>query len=127
MKITTEDNVKQFILYRINAIYIGFDDNVKVKLDQISDWDFDFDKIELSTIEFTNVSNDVELESHFIGNKPNKIIHMHIDALGLLPERDEECRIFYDIPCNMHIRRLKMNGDMTDCGGMFVELEGFLK
>lgn len=127
MKITTEDNVKQFILYRINAIYIGFDDNVEVKLDQISDWDFDFDKIELSTIEFTNVSNDVELESHFVGNKLNKIIYIHIDALGLLPERDEECRVFYDIPCNMYIRRLKMNGDMSDCGGMLVELEGSLK
>lgn len=125
MKVTTGNNVKQFSLSRIKAVYIGFDDNTEVTLNQIVDYDIDLDRIDCSTIEFTNTLDNVEIENHF--SKNSHIICVRIDGIGYLPDSDKETTVFYDIPCDMKIRRLRMNGDIGTCQNMFVGLEGIVK
>lgn len=127
MKITTENNVSEFILDKINNVYIGFDDT-EIILKDIVEYDIDLDRVDCSTIEFTNAFSNVELENYFIGNKNNNIIYVHIEASGIVME-NYVCRnidVYYDIPCKMTIRRLRSHGNYKDAGNMFVQLEGFV-
>ena len=126
MKITTENNVKQYVLYRVNNVYIGFDDNIEVKLDQVTEFDIDLDSIDYSTIRFTNVLNNIEIANHFKSDKKNHIIYVHIEAIGVLPGDGQEVKVFYDIPCDMNIRRFRLNGCFNQ-PNMFIELEGIVK
>lgn len=127
MKITTENNFKQFALDRINKVYIGFDDNVEVKLEHVIDYDIDLDKIEYSTIELTNSLSDVKLINHFKGNSNSKIIYLKIKAIGIALDDYKYIDVLYDIPCDMVIRRLRTNGGHDECSSMFIELEGVVK
>ena len=127
MKVTVENNVEKFILESIKTVCIGFDDNTEVTLRAIVDYDIDLDKIESSTIGLTNAFTDVEIENHFRGNKHNQIIYIHIYARGVDNLSGECLDVFYDIPCDMVIRRLRMNGDNREVGTMFIELEGFIR
>ena len=125
MKVTTENNAKQFALDRIKKVYIGFDDNIEVTLNYIKDYNIDLDRIDCSTIEITNALDNVEIENHF--SKDSHIIYVHIEASGVLIESDEIIDVFYDIPCDMKIRRFKISADVGTCQDMFVELEGIVK
>ena len=126
MKVTTENNVKQYILHTINNVYIGFNDNVEVVLNQITEFDIDLDGANNSTIEFkTDISN-IELANYF-SNKKNHIIYVRMEATGMNIESQTDVKVYYDVPCNMIIRRLRFDGDNSYCGGMLVELEGFVK
>lgn len=128
MKITTEDNVKVYILDRINKVYIGFDDNTEVELNQITEHDIDLDNIDISTISFGNLLFDVEIQNHFKGNKSNHVIHIHIEAIGIDPVNTNQFNVFYDIPCDMKIRRFATNRHCREVlGDMFIELEGVVK
>ena len=120
MKVTVENNINEYILNRIKNVYIGFDDNVEVKLDQISDYDINLDKIDSSIIELTNILGNVELQNHFKGK--SRIIYVHIEFVGIDITGEQEFKVLYDIPCDMVIRNLRI------CSGdMFVELEGIVK
>ena len=127
MKVTVENNVEKFILESIKTVCIGFDDNTEVALREIVDYNIDLDKIESSTIWLTNAFTDVEIENHFRGNKHNQIIYVHIYARGVDNISGERLDVFYDIPCDMVIRRLRINGDNREVGTMFIELEGFIR
>ena len=127
MKVITENNVKNFILDKICKVYIGFDDNIEVKLDSIIDYDLDLDKIECSTIGFTNMFNNVEIENHFRRNRRNHIIYVNIEAVGYIMDQNKYIKVYYDIPCDMSIRNLKISGEQDSVGNMYVELEGFVK
>ena len=129
MTVTTENNIKQYVLYKIKTLRIGFDDNTEVKLDQITNYELNLDKIDTSTIELTNMLGNIELENHFIGNKRNRIIYVYIEAVGVDALTSQEFKVFYDIPCDMIIRRLKIYNCCSNSsyGDMFVELEGIIK
>ena len=126
MTITTENNVKQYILHRIEKVYIGFDDNTEVVLKDVAEYDIDLDKNEYSTIELTNVFNDAVLENHFKGNKKNRVIYVHIEFSAVTLDH-EFIKAFYDIPCDMIIKRLRANSDRVEVGDMFISLEGYVK
>lgn len=126
MKVTTENNVRQFILKQIESVYIGFDDNIEVKLSNIVDYDIDLNRTSYSTIDLTDVLHDVQIENHF--NKNSKIIHIHIEGKGVVVEDcDKEFDVLYDIPCDMKIIKFRTTGSFTECGNMFIELEGIVK
>lgn len=127
MKITIENNAKEYFIDRIQNVYIGFDDNVEVKLNQIVEYDIDLDNTDCSTIEFRNAFNSTEIENHFKGNSKNHIIYIRIELLAVNPIDMKNLKVFYDIPCNMVIKRLKSYGDYTEIGGMHIELEGVIK
>lgn len=127
MKVTVENNVEKFILESIATVCIGFDDNTEVTLREIMDYDIDLDKIESSTIGLTNAFTDVEIENHFRGYKRNQIIYVHIYARGVDNLSGERLDVFYDIPCDMVIRKLRINGGNREIGSMFIELEGFIR
>ena len=127
MKVIVENNVKQFVLDRINKVYIGFDDNVEVSLDQIIDYDIDLDRVDCCSIGFTNAISDVEMINHFKGDNKSKIIYVKIEATGMSISDCRKNDVLYDIPCEMIIRRLRTNGEINNIGNMFVELEGFVK
>lgn len=125
MKVITKDNVKQFIFDKIQRVYIGFDDNTKVKLEQISEFDIDLDKFGTSTIEVTNGLHDIEIKNQF--SKNNHVVSVYIEAKGAKLQDCEPIDIFYDIPCDMKIRRLRINGDYESYPDMFIMLEGIVK
>lgn len=127
MKVTTKNNEKQFILDEIKAVYIGFDDNTEVKLNRITEYDIDLDKIEESFIELTNAAVDVEIENHFVGNKNNHIIYVDIEALGFEIGSCKTVEVSYNITCDMHIRKLRTHGEYKEATSMFIQLEGFIK
>jgi hypothetical protein len=134
MKVITDNNVKQFILDRIDKVYIGFNDNIEVTLKHITDYDIDLDKIEYSTIEFANALSDKEMINHFKGNSNSKIIYVKIKATGItlddevsLSLDDKWIDVLYDIPCDMVIRKLRIDGGVNECSRMVVELEGAVK
>lgn len=126
MKITTDDNIEQFILLDLIKVCITFDDDVEVKLNNIIDYDIDLNKIESSTIELTTESSSVDIENRFKGKKSNHINLIHIEAKGYVGDENKDINVFYDIPCNMTIRRLRINGCYEGVGKMFVSLEGFV-
>lgn len=127
MKVKTERNIKEFILHKINKVFIGFDDNIEVELNNIVDYDIDLDNIEYSTIGVTNFLSNKEIENHFVGNKTKDIIYVRIEAEGIIPHSAELIDVFYNIPCDMKIRRLRFSGDNNGQGNMFIELEGFVR
>lgn len=126
MKITTEDNVKNYILSHIKYVYIGFDDNTEVMLPGVKEYDIDLDKVDYSTIELTNAFGNTEIENHF--SKHNRVIYVHIEACAVVLESSEKMiDVFYDIPCDMKIKRLRINNDIDSCNEMFIQLEGAVK
>lgn len=128
MKITTENNVKNFILDRIKNVYIGFNDNVEVKLNSITDFDIDLSDGYNSTIELTNTFENIEIINHF-NSTNSRIIYVYIEAIGICM-RDcagYDIDVYYDIPCDMKISRLRIDGDLHETGNMLVELEGLVK
>ena len=126
MKITIDDNIEQFILLDLIEVCITFDDDSEVKLNNITDYDIDLNKIENSTIELTTEFSSAELENRFKGKKINHINLIHIEAKGYVAGEDKDINVFYDIPCDMTIRRLRINGCYEEVGKMFVSLEGFV-
>ena len=126
MKVTIENNGKEFILCKIESVHIGFDDNTEVKLSNIVDYDIDLNRGNYSTISFTDVFHNVQIENHF--SKNSKIIYIHINGKGLADrDFDNEINVLYDIPCDMKIIRFRTDGNPTECGSMFIELEGIVK
>lgn len=125
MKVTVENNVKEYILDKIKDVYIGFNDNVEVRLNQIIDYDIDLNNEHDSTISFTNALNNVEMENHFKGKK-SRIIYVRIDAIGWNPD-ESSFDVFYDIPCDMKIKNLRISGEYDGFGDMHVELEGVVR
>jgi len=128
MKMTAENNTEQFVLDDINTVYIGFDDNTEVKLDKIIEYDIDLDKIEHSFIELTNAETDTEIVNHFVGNKKNHVIYVDVKGKGFDIKNNKEIDVYYKIPCNMHMRKLRTHGECREeVGRMFIQLEGFIK
>lgn len=127
MKVTVENNVNEYVLDRIKNVYIGFDDNTEVKLNQIVDFNIDLDNIDISTISLTNALENVEIINHFKGNKINDIFYVCIEAFALNPIDCNVLKVSYDIPCEMKIKRLRTDGGTGRCGEMYFELEGFVK
>ena len=125
MKVTTENNVKEYVLNRIENVHIGFNDNAEITLNHITEYNIDLDSIDYSTISFANAINNIEIENHFKNNKKSRVIYIHIDAIGYLIENGKEVKVFYDIPCDMIIRRFRLNGSSC-CENMYVELEGIV-
>ena len=129
MKITTEYyDVQNFILNRIDKIYIGFNDNIDVKLTNITEYDINLNNECSSTIEFSNVFTNIELANHFRSN--SRIIYVRIEAFGIIADKNnygKHTAVFYDIPCNMVISRLRISRNSDDCSEMYVELEGLVK
>ena len=126
MKVTVENNVKQYILDKINKVYIGFNDNTEVKLDAIEEFYIDLSN-DYSTIELTNVFEDIEIINHFNSIKPTSIIYVHIEAIGWFFKDgtgNECCGVYYDIPCDMKIGKLRIDGAEHN---MSIELEGIVK
>ena len=127
MKVITENNVNEYILDRIKKVYIGFDDNIEVELNNIIEYDIDLDNIDMSMLEFTNSLFNTEIENRFNEKKSNHIIYVHIEAIGFIPSKNKSIDVFYDIPCDMKIRRYRTNASYRDIGNMFIELEGIVK
>ena len=64
----------------------------------------------------------------FKSKKSNRVIYIHIEATGMMIDTHKEVNVFYDIPCDMRIRRYRIDGyTMGEVGSMFIELEGFVK
>lgn len=127
MKTIVENNIKAYFIDRVNKIYIGFDDNAEVELNQIMDYDLDLDNECDSTISFVSAFNDREIENRFKGRKSNHVIYVRMDVIAINPYDAEELKIFYDIPCDMKIRRLRVSGKSNCSDNMYIELEGIVK
>ena len=100
MKITTDNNIDQFILLDLNKVYITFDDDSEVKLNNITDYDIDLNKIENSTIELTTEFSSAELENRFKGKKINHINLIHIEAKGYVAGEDKDRMITLELIIN---------------------------
>ena len=130
MKVTTENNVKNFILNRINKVYIGFNDNIEVSLNDVIGYDVDLCDGYNSNIELTSVTENVEIINYFKSHKRTRIIYVRIEAQGFSTDKEtckEFCKVFYDIPCDMKINRLRIDGCINDCSKMVIELEGLVE
>ena len=121
--IVTTDNNKQFVLDKIEKVLITFTDGTKVTLNAITDFEVDLDTTNYSEIDITNALFDKELQNHFKSYRPNKINGIFIDGKGINLENYEETKISYTIPCDMYIRRLRLNSDLGS-SSMRVVLEG---
>ncbi len=123
MKLVTNNN-KQFILDRIKNIILLFTDDTKITLSEITDFNLDLDSINCSEIDITNALFNKELQNHFKGYKKNKIKEIWIEGIGFSLDDCKGQQILYDIPCNMYIRRLIINGNIGTSSSMQVVLEG---
>lgn len=123
MKVTSEIN--DYVLHNLHSMCILFDDKTEVELNHICSYDIDLDKIESSIINFVSHINNKELQNHFLNNKKNKITHIHMKFTGSDCDEGQWCDVFYDIPCNMMIRKVRSLQDGWDeVGKVTVELEG---
>ena len=118
MKLTS--NKDQFAFKKINKINIRFTDGYEVVLNCIKEHYFDFDKTDSSYIEVMNTLVDKELFNRFCID--DDIIYLHID--GECIDETNTDTITLDIPCNMRITKLRMNGDIENATEMSIQLEG---
>ena len=122
MKLTTDDNVDEFLMSDINKVYITFTNKEEVILKSITDWDINLDPINYSTISFTNAFQNKELIQHF--DKKEIVEFIHIEGRGIKADDHNYIDLFYDIPCHMKIQRVCVDGGYSNCGKTFVEFEG---
>lgn len=123
MKMTSEIN--KFIFDRIYKIILCFQDEHEIILEQIFDWDFDFDKMDSSCIDFTNVIIDKELFERFCVDDNIVSIHIEGKCVDILAANGDIVMI--DVPCNMRIRGLRINGSYDTGTNMSVQLEGMVQ
>ena len=128
MKVTVEDNVKDYILDKIIKMCLTFDDDTEVWLIDIQDIDMSLDKIDTSYINFTTIVHSVQLENYF--SKKNYIKRIYTENTyaditdGVATEVKED--MIYEFPCHMQIRKLGINNSLDEVPNMYVELEGFV-
>lgn len=122
MKVTTEDNVKSFILIRFNTGYIRFSDNTEATINMITDYDIDLNKQEPSSIWLTSMGCNPKIKNPFKENK--RVVYVHVEATAFDPESSKDITVSYDIPCDMEIIRWRIYGDNESDGQMFIALEG---
>lgn len=125
MKVT--NNYKQFVCDRICKVILCFEDGCEVTLDQVNEWDFDFDRCSCSYIDLTNLLVDKELVERFGTNKEHiKLIHIEGTEYGLCSVIKDNV-VAIDVQCNMFIKKLRLNGDLENTIKMKVQLEGTVK
>lgn len=125
MKVTSDN--KQFMMTRVNKVILQFSDDYEIILNQIEEWDFDFDKADCSQIELKNLLIDKDICNRFNTEK-DRIKFIHIEGCGIDPQLcHKDDIVMFDIQCQMIIRNLRICGETDSCGYMVVELEGVVK
>lgn len=120
MKMSSDMN--KFIFDRVYKIILRFQDEYEIILDQISEWNFDFDKNDKARIDFINVIVNKEIFDRFCID--DNIIFLHIEGKGMDMLAEKDNVVMIDVPCNMYIRKVKMNGGFDSVTDMYVHLEG---
>lgn len=126
MNISIKKDSKKYFIHDVKQVDIEFDDGCKVSLDQISQYDLDFDNNTNSIISFTSIFDNRELENRFNGRQSNRVVCVQIDANAVDIDGDEFL-VLYNIPCDMKIRRLNCRWKYDNYSHMRVELEGVVK
>ena len=119
MKLTA--NAEQFIFSNIKKVIIEFIDGYRVTLNSIKEHYIDFRKNEKSRIEIQNIFIDKELFNRFCTD--DDIAYLYIEGTGGDLYGNEVTGVF-DIPCDMRIKGIRINGDVTTATEVYVCLEG---
>lgn len=122
MKMTSD--IKKFIFNRVYKIILRFQDEREIAMEQIIDWDFDFDQIDESCIDFTNAIVDKEIFDRFSTDDNIILLHIEGKSVDMLAINDNV--VMMDVPCNMHIRKVRINGSFDTAANMNVQLEGMV-
>lgn len=120
MKLTSDDN--QFVFDKINKIVIQFIDGYEVTLKHIKEHYFDFEKKENSRIEVANTFIDKELFNRFCID--DDITYLYIEGIGSNLADKNTVTGTFDIPCNMRISGIRLDGNLDTATEMSIRLEG---
>lgn len=119
MKLTAD--AEQFIFCDIKRVVIEFMDGYKVTLNSIKEHYIDFQKDEKSRIEIQSNFMDKELFNRFFTD--DDIAYLYIEVTGGDLDGNEVTGVF-DIPCDMRIKAIRMDGDVESATKIYVCLEG---
>ena len=122
MKLTIEDNFKEFVFDHVKSVILTFEDNTEIKLSQVTDIDIDLNRLSKSYIYVTSAIDDSELENCY--SKDKRITHVYLEPHSVNIMDCNYIKSFYDIPCDMKINRLRF-GCSKEPGDMYFELEGW--
>ena len=102
MNISIKKDSKKYFIHDVKQVDIEFDDGCKVSLDQISQYDLDFDNNTNSIISFTSIFDNRELENRFNGRQSNRVVCVQIDANAVDIDGDEFL-VLYNILFYYHV------------------------
>ena len=119
---TLKINSEQFTIHKVNKIVIQFIDGYEVTLKHIKEHYFDFEKKENSRIEVANTFIDKELFNRFCID--DDITYLYIEGIGSNLADGNTVTGAFDIPCNMRISGVRMDGNLDTATEMSIRLEG---
>lgn len=119
MKLTA--SAEQFIFTNIKKVIMEFTDGYKITIDDIKEYYIDFQKNEKSRIEIQNTIMDRELFNRFCID--DDIEYLYIEGTCVDLDENEITGVF-DIPCDMRIKAIRMDGDVESATKVYVCLEG---
>jgi hypothetical protein len=122
---TVISNMEKGFINKIDYIILTLEDDTEIRICEINDYDLDLYGGDYSSISFTTVCTNNKLLSRF---KRESIKHIHIKFDEINGnDRNSVRPLLLDIPCNMKIKRCRVNGDTSTIGNMYVELEGMVR
>ena len=119
-------DIDKFVCDKVNKIILYFKDGNEVILEQVFEWDFNFERCNASYIDFKTYIINKELFNRFCID--DSICFIRIETTNINIENCSSKHIStLDIQCNMRIRSMRTNGDLDNATEMFVSLEGAVK
>ena len=117
-------NMEVGLIDRVQYVELTFEDDTKLRLGEVLEYDLDLDNIDCSTISFTTAFIYDGALAKFNKKEIKRVCinFAEIDVNDL--ERKE--KLVLDMQCRMKIRRCRINGDMHSVPNMYVELEGMV-
>ena len=119
--ILTSDYQKGIISH-IKSIILSFDDLGEIVLDNITDYDMEFNKIMPSIVEFAHCCIDKDIITKY--NNSVNIKRLHVNMVIYSIETNKTCFSLLDIPCDMKIKSLKYKGNLDIVSDCTIVLEG---
>ena len=111
------------IISHIKSVILTFDDLGEIVLDNITDYDMEFNKIMPSIVEFAHCC----IDKHIITKhtKNIKVKHLHIEIVIYDINTNESRISFLDVPCDMEIKSLRYKGNKDIASDCAIILEGY--
>ena len=118
-------DIDKFVCNKVNKITLYFKDGSEVVLEQVFEWDFNFERCDSSYIDFKTYIINKELFNRFCVD--DSICFIYIEIANINVEDCSSNISTLDIQCNMRIRSMRTNGDLDNATEMYVSLEGAVK